>query len=217
MNKSPLLALATVGLSLASPLLHAQEVARVLSTVAIVQQIAVPRQVCTTQQVSVEQHKSGGGAVLGAVAGGAVGNQIGRGDGRALATIAGVIGGAMLGDRIEGQPGPRVQEQTVCNTQTVYESRTVGYDVTYEYAGRQYRVQTPQDPGPNLRVQVSPLVPPMPSTGPGTMPMSVPARPYSVAPAGVVLASYPPVALPPPMAYPVAPAHGWHRHHGDWR
>jgi hypothetical protein len=47
--------------------------------------------------------------------------------------------------------------------------------------------------------------------------MSIPARPISAVPAGVVLASHPPVALPPPMAYPVPPAHGWHRHHGNWR
>lgn len=226
MNK-PLFALAAAGLSLAAPFAHAQETARVVSSVAIVQQVAVPHQVCSTQQVAVEQPKSGAGSLLGAVAGGAVGNQIGRGDGRAVATIAGVIGGAMLGNRIEGQPAPRMQDQTVCSTQTVYESRTIGYDVTYEYAGRQYRVQTPQDPGPTLRVQVSPLVPPMQSAPPATLtpvpppaPVVLPARPISAAPAPIVLASYQgayqtayPVMAPPP-----PPAFGWHRRHpGDWR
>lgn len=220
----PLLALAAAGLSLAAPFAHAQEAARVVSSVAIVQQVAVPHQVCTTQQVTVDQPKSGAGALLGAVAGGAVGNQVGRGDGKALATIAGLMGGAMLGNRIEGQPAPRMQEQTVCTNQTVYESRTVGYDVTYEYAGRQYRVQTPQDPGPTLRVQVSPLVPPMQATSPTGLtpvpppaPVVLPARPISVAPAPVVVASYQTVY---PATYPVMappPAHGWHRHHGDWR
>ncbi len=209
MTKS-LLALAAASLSLAAPFAHAQDTARVVSSVAIVQQVAVPRQVCTTQQVAVEQPKSGAGSLMGAVAGGAVGNQIGRGDGRTLATIAGVIGGAMLGDRIEGQPAPRVQEQTVCSNQTVYESRTIGYDVTYEYAGRQYRVQTPQDPGPVIRVQVNPLVPPMQQS-----PVGVPSRPISAAPEGVVLSSYPAVAVPPP-----PPALGWRHHHhpqGNWR
>ena len=193
----PLLALTAATLSLAAPLAQAQDTARVISSVAIVQQVAVPRQVCTTQQVLVEQPKSGAGSLMGAVAGGAIGNQIGRGDGRALATIAGVIGGAVLGDRIEGQPAARVQDQTVCNTQTVYESRTVGYDVTYEYAGRQYRVQTPQDPGPVIRVQVNPVLPPL---QPAPAPMLAPARPLSAAPAAVVLSS----AAPPPVAGAIA-------------
>lgn len=223
----PLLALAAAGLSLAAPFAHAQETAHVISSVAIVQQVAVPRQVCNTQQVAVDQPKSGAGSLMGAVAGGAVGNQIGRGDGKALATIAGIVGGAMLGNRIEGQPAPRMQEQTVCTNQTVYESRTVGYDVTYEYAGRQYRVQTPQDPGPTLRVQVSPLVPPMQSAPPSGLtpvpapaPMVLPARPISAAPAQVVVASYQATspAAYPVMAPPPPPAHGWHRRHpGDWR
>ena len=176
-----LLALGAAALALVAEGLHAQETARVLSSVPVIQQVAVPRQVCTTQQVMVEQPKSGAGAALGAIAGGAVGNQIGRGDGRALATIAGVVGGAMLGNHIEGQPQGRLQDQTTCSTQTVYETRTVGYDVTYEYAGRQYRVQSPQDPGPTLRVQVTPVLP-APTTAPATTPLGVQARPISEAP-----------------------------------
>ena len=94
----------------------------------------------------------------------------------------------MLGNRIEGPSAPQVRDQTTCGTQTVYENRTVGYDVTYEYAGRQYRVQTPQDPGPTLRVQVSPLVPPMQATSPTGL-TTVPA------PAPVVLPAQPGVGL----------------------
>ncbi len=44
---------------------------------------------------------SGGGALLGAVIGGVVGNQIGSGTGRAVATGAGVVGGAVVGNSIE--------------------------------------------------------------------------------------------------------------------
>ncbi len=149
-----------LGLALATPAhAQAQDLARVISSVPIIQQVAVPRQVCTTQQVMVEQPKSGAGALLGAVAGGAAGNAIGDGSGRAAATALGIIGGAILGNRIEGSPGSRMQDQTTCSTQTVYESRAVGYNVTYEYAGRQYQVQMPQDPGPTIRVQVTPMAP----------------------------------------------------------
>ena len=51
-----------------------------------------------------------------------------------------------------------------CSTQTIYESRTVAYNVIYEYAGRQYSVQMPQNPGPMLRLQVagSPVPVPVP-------------------------------------------------------
>ncbi len=42
-----------------------------------------------------------------------------------------------------------------CSTQTIYESRVVGYKVVYEYAGKQYTVQLPQDPGPTLQLRVS--------------------------------------------------------------
>lgn len=206
MNKPTFARLGALTLVLAAPALYAQETARVISSVAVIQQVAVPRQVCTTQQVMVEQPRSGAGALLGAVAGGAVGNQIGGGSGRAVATMAGVIGGAMLGNNIEGQPAARAQEMTTCTNQTAYESRTVGYNVTYEYAGRQYQVQTPQDPGPTIRVQVTPVLPantPAPSSfQPGLIPSPLPMRPISQAPAVVVATA--PVFYAPPAAYPSA-------------
>ncbi len=209
----PLLALGAAGLAFVAPALHAQETARVLSSIPVIQQVAVPRQVCTTQQVMVEQPKSGAGAALGAIAGGAVGNQIGRAEGRALATIAGVVGGAMLGNHIEGQPQGRLQDQTTCSTQTVYENRTVGYDVTYEYAGRQYKVQAPQDPGPYLRVQVTPVLPP-PSA---PAPVGVPARPISAAPAAVFVAEAPAVYVQPAAVWGGYRPHAFHGQVGYWR
>lgn len=51
---------------------------------------------------------SGAGAILGAVIGGVVGNQFGRGGGRALATGAGVFGGAIAGNAIEGNQRGRI-------------------------------------------------------------------------------------------------------------
>jgi hypothetical protein len=57
------------------------------------------------------------------------------------------MGGAIMGDRIEG-PGQRLDPKpNQCSTQNVYENRLVGYNVVYEYAGKQYSVQLPQDPG----------------------------------------------------------------------
>ena len=53
--------------------------------------------------IQVSQRPSGAGAVLGAVIGGVVGHQFGGGGGKALATGAGVIGGAIAGNAIEGR------------------------------------------------------------------------------------------------------------------
>jgi outer membrane lipoprotein SlyB len=44
---------------------------------------------------------TGLGAAIGAVAGGLAGNQVGGGSGNTIATAAGVIGGAVLGNTIE--------------------------------------------------------------------------------------------------------------------
>ena len=141
-------------------LAQAQEVGQVISRTPIYQQVVVPRQTCSQTPVAVQPQTSGAGAAMGAIAGAAVGNSIGRGDGRALATMAGVIGGAILGDKIESPGAAQVQTQTTCTTQNIYENRTIGYNVTYEYAGRRYQVQLPQDPGPTLQIQVTPVMPP---------------------------------------------------------
>ncbi|MEI6761393.1 MAG: glycine zipper 2TM domain-containing protein [Betaproteobacteria bacterium] len=155
-------------LALGSGLTAAQEVGRVISSTPVIQQIAVPRQVCTTQQVSSPGAKSGAGAVMGAIAGGAIGNNIGDGTGRAVATMIGLVGGAMLGDRVEGAPAPQVQNVQSCTTQTFYENRTMSYNVVYEFNGKQYQVSMPSDPGPTVKLQISPISATSPSQPPVT-------------------------------------------------
>lgn len=130
--------------------------ARVISSTPVVQQVAVPRQVCNNQAVVTEAPKSGAGALLGAVAGGAAGNAIGNGNGRALATVIGLMGGAIVGNNIEGS-GNQVRNVQQCATQTVYENRASHYNVVYEYQGTQYNVQMPNDPGQYVRLQVTPV------------------------------------------------------------
>jgi len=44
-----------------------------------------------------------------------------------------------------------------CTTQTSYESRTLHYDVVYEYADKRYSIQMPNDPGQYVRLQVTPV------------------------------------------------------------
>lgn len=174
--KSPVLlpVLAGVFALAGSGLAQAQEEqGRVISSTPIIQQVAVPRDVCSDEQVTYPGRKSGAGAVLGAIAGGAAGNAIGDGSGRAAATAIGLIGGAILGNRIEGSSPPQTEIVRSCGTQTYYEPRTVAYDVLYEYAGRQYRTQMAQDPGRYVRLNVSPV---------DAMPPPAPAPIYPVRP-----------------------------------
>jgi uncharacterized protein YcfJ len=131
---------------------NAQEVGRVISSTPVVQQVAVPRQVCNT--AVVQRPSSGGGAVLGAIVGGLLGNTVGQGMGRAAATGVGVVAGAAVGDSLEARGGQPVQQ---CTTQTTYENRTVAYNVVYEYAGKQFSTQMPNDPGPTIRLQLTPV------------------------------------------------------------
>lgn len=169
----------------------AQEVGRVISSTPIVQQVGQPRNVCTTEQIAVQQPRSGAGALMGAIAGGAVGNAIGGGSGQVAATMLGIFGGAIVGDNIEGQPMAQLQNVQRCSTQTFYENRTMAYNVVYEYAGKQYSVQMPSDPGPTVQLQITPVgtssqwMPPIAATTyqqpvyaqPPTMVMTQPAYP----------------------------------------
>jgi uncharacterized protein YcfJ len=135
----------------------AQEVGRVISSTPVVQQVGQPRTVCSIEQIAVQPPKSGAGAIMGAIAGGAMGNAVGGGGGKAAATMIGIMGGAIVGDNIEGAPFTQTQNVQRCATQTFYENRTVAYNVVYEYAGKQYSVQMPNDPGPSVQLQITPV------------------------------------------------------------
>ncbi len=152
-------------LTLTSGLCLAQEIGRVISSTPVMQQVGVPRNVCTTEQVAVQRSKSGAGALMGAIAGGAMGNAIGGGNGKAAATVIGLFGGAILGDQVEGAPPAQFQNVQRCTTQTYYENRPVAYNVVYDYAGQQYEVQMSHDPGSTIALQVSPVGSNAPTTG----------------------------------------------------
>jgi uncharacterized protein YcfJ len=156
--KTPITLVAAL-LMASSFIAHADELATVISSTPILEQVSVPATVCVNRQVTVQGEKSGGGALLGAVAGGAVGNAIGQGSGNALATAIGVIGGAMLGDSVEGPPATSTQTVQDCHQETRTETRTRAYRVVYEYAGKRYEIETAQPPGPTIPVRVSPAVP----------------------------------------------------------
>lgn len=214
---TPALLLAVCGLA------QAQEVGQVISRTPVYQQVAVPRQTCTQTPVTVQPQTSGAGALMGAIAGGAVGHNVGGGSGQAIATIAGMIGGAMLGERIENPGAAQAQNQQNCTTQTVYENRLIGYNVVYEFAGKQYNVQLPQDPGPTIQLQVTPVGAPRSEAPP--MGDATPVNVVATAPAAVVVQSAPvvytsyPVYRPWPVYTSVNLGWGYARPYGHrhWR
>lgn len=163
MNFQAKLIVATMGLALL-PLAQAQDFedfGRVVRVQPRVEQIRMPRQECRTDyvQVPVEQQRGVGGGIVGGIVGGLLGNQVGSGSGRVAATAAGAIAGAMVGDRAENNNRPQggVQEQAVrqCRTVDAIETRTNGYDVTYEYRGQTYTTLMNRDPGNRVRLRVS--------------------------------------------------------------
>ena len=146
-----------------------EEYGRVIRAQPRVEQVRQPREECRTEYVPVQQQQRGyqqpqrnaGGAILGAIAGGVIGNQVGGGSGRAAATAAGAIAGAVGGDRGDNngrpvQPG-YTQEQAVrqCRMVDAWESRTTGYEVTYDYRGHSYTSFMDRDPGQRVRLRVS--------------------------------------------------------------
>lgn len=191
-------------------LAQAQEIGQVLSRTAVYQQVAVPRQSCA-QTVTPNAPTSGAGAVSGAVTGAVLGTIVG--DGRGAGALLGAVGGAIVGDKMESNANS--QPMTTCTTQTVMETRLVGYNVVYEYAGKTYNVQLPQDPGPTIALQIAPV----------GMPGTVAAPPATVVTQPSVVYAQPPVVYAPATYYRPWPINtsinlglGWygggHRH---WR
>jgi uncharacterized protein YcfJ len=194
--------------TLAAPFAQAAEYATVVSSVPVVASLAQPRQVCSDSQQLVQARPSGVGAVIGAIAGGVLGNGIGGGFGRAAATGLGVVAGSVVGNQVEANSNP-VSEVPVrrCQTVMTYEPRTIGYDVTYDYAGQRYSARMARDPGAQFAVSVRPadggIGTPV-ATASGSMPVPLvagtPAPAAAVAPAPAP-AYYDPLQSAQPVYY----------------
>lgn len=102
--------------------------------------------------------------VIGGIVGAAIGSQVGGGSARyATAAIGSMVGG-MAGreiyergqrERYAARTGTvRVCDPVPYGSQRVADSRVAGYDVTYEYAGREFHTRTDYHPGDRIRVRV---------------------------------------------------------------
>lgn len=206
MNRKRKLALALAALAVASSTAYAESFsdrARVIGARPVVEHIPVSREECWNDRVRGYEERRvtrtdtgapiGAGTVLGAIVGGVAGHQVGRGRGNDAATVGGAIVGGLLGNQYDRQNGAPPPEQVTevervpverdvqrCRTVNEVREATVGYDVRYEYHGREFVTRTPRDPGRFIpvRVDLQPIVeagapvPPPPPPGPGPVPPS---------------------------------------------
>jgi uncharacterized protein YcfJ len=175
------------------------DVARVISSTPIYDRVSEPRRECRTEQVTAyeerrmreaprEARDSGGigaGTVLGAIIGGVIGHQFGGSSaGRDHGTAAGAVIGGIVGNQAERDADgyrpagrdvivervPVTRDVQRCENVADATERIVGYDVRYEYNGREFRTRMPFDPGNQMavNVEVRPPAANLPLYGPRT-------------------------------------------------
>lgn len=156
------------------------DTARVISATPVYERVSTPRRECRVEQVSAYEERRtvreperregiGAGTVLGAIIGGVVGHQFGNSTGgRDHGTAAGAVVGGLIGNQVErDNDGYRTASREVyvdrvpvtrdverCDNVADAREIVVGYDVRYEYNGREFRTRLPYDPGPQLPVNV---------------------------------------------------------------
>jgi uncharacterized protein YcfJ len=121
-----------------------------------------PHRECHIEERSVRHYKQSSSAtptIVGALIGGAIGNKLGhnKSNKRVGAVAGAILGGSIASDlnRNKGHHGHRTKSERVCSTHytTRHKKQVSGYDVNYEYRGRQY--STIMDSHPDRRIQVA--------------------------------------------------------------
>jgi uncharacterized protein YcfJ len=124
-------------------------------------------------RTSRESHV-GAGTAIGAIAGGVAGHQVGSGNGNTLATVGGAVLGGLLGHHVEnrGTNDEPDFDRSRCRVLAQNGSNALGYDVRYDYKGREYVARLDHDPGPYVKLgrDVSTDGTPMDAGGNGARP-----------------------------------------------
>lgn len=135
------------------------DTAGVISVVPVYGSMNEPRKQCWYETVTTYQDapRSYGGTLLGGVAGGLLGSTIGSGDGRVAAAAAGAAIGALAGNRVDERNSGSVavpQQVQRCQNVDNFSQGITGYNVTYNYQGREYTEFMSHDPGPRVNIQI---------------------------------------------------------------
>ena len=122
--------------------------AEVLSARAV---MSTPSQQCWVERerLPAQNNPNVPGALAGAVIGGILGHQVGGGSGKDIATVSGVIVGAVLGANAEGRPATRDVER--CRD-VPGSAQPAFWDVSYTFRGQEHRVQMSSAPGRYITV-----------------------------------------------------------------
>jgi uncharacterized protein YcfJ len=161
MNKRNVIFAALLAASSAAGAHQFEDYARVVSSVPAYERVNSPSQQCYSEYEPATRRapdRNYAGGIIGGITGGIIGAQVGQGNGNKAATAAGAIAGAIIGDRMQNQvryDEDEGREVRRCRVTDHWENRLTGYQVTYEYAGRQYTALFPEDPGRTLRMRVN--------------------------------------------------------------
>jgi uncharacterized protein YcfJ len=90
-------------------------------------------------------------AIAGAVIGGILGHQVGNGTGQDIATVGGAVAGAALGANIGRNGQPTTQDVQRCEN-VAGGAQPAYWDVSYNFRGRDHRVQMASAPGNTVMV-----------------------------------------------------------------
>lgn len=121
--------------------------ARVTSVRAVV---GPPEQRCWVERHEFVGNSNVPGAIAGAVIGGILGHQIGGGRGQDIATAGGAVAGAAIGSNV-GRDGVHARDVERCAEVSRY-NQPEYWDVTYQFDGREHRVQMSAPPGATILV-----------------------------------------------------------------
>jgi uncharacterized protein YcfJ len=124
--------------------------------------VGTPAQRCwierekVAQQPQQQSEMNVGGAALGAIIGGILGHQVGGGTGKQIATGVGALGGAAIGSQYgrndrQSAVAPLTQDVRRCDGNAAQATPSY-WDVTYQYAGIEHRVQMANQPGRTIVV-----------------------------------------------------------------
>jgi uncharacterized protein YcfJ len=91
------------------------------------------------------------GGVVGAIIGGVLGHQVGGGRGKDAATAGGAVAGALIGSN-QGRSSGATYDKDVQRCRTVAGGAPAYWDVTYDYRGREHRIQMSSAPGSTIAV-----------------------------------------------------------------
>jgi len=119
--------------------------------------VGPPQQRCWVSREQVDNRGPAGinvpGAIIGGAIGGIIGHQIGGGRGQDVATGVGILGGAAVGANVGRGTDGAIYTQNVQRCDYVPASAGLDYwDVTYNFAGYEHRVQMTTRPGSTIMV-----------------------------------------------------------------